>query len=351
VDDRPTSLPSTSLERVLVVDDEASVRRMLERWLGDLGYQVASAPHAGGALEQLQGADFALALVDIRMPGMSGIELLRAIARDYPDTAVVMVTAVVDVETAVESLRLGAYDFIGKPFNPDDVGLRVERALERRRLALENRDYRLTLEGRVAEQTRQIREMFRGTVEALAFALEARDEYTRGHSQRVTDVSVAVARRLGLSAPDGERVRVAGLLHDIGKIGIRDTVLSKPGALSPDEIAHVRAHPVIAERILAPVISDRRIIAAVRHHHERYDGNGYPDGLAGDRIPLAARILCAADAYDAMTSNRPYRPAHPREYALAQLHDGAGTQFDSAVIEAVTHILRRDRVNGLREPA
>jgi response regulator RpfG family c-di-GMP phosphodiesterase len=336
-------------ERVLVVDDEASVRRMLERWLTDLGYPVALAAHAGEASELLRTGEFALALVDIRMPGVSGMEFLREIVRAHPDTAVVMCTAVVDVETAVESLKLGAYDFVGKPFDLEDVRLRVERALERRRLALENRDYRLNLEGRVEEQTRQIREMFRGAVEALAFALEARDEYTRGHSQRVTGVSVAVARCLGLSPPDGERVRVAGLLHDIGKIGMRDTVLSKPGALDPEEIAHVRAHPVIAERILTPVISDRGIIAAVRHHHERYDGQGYPDGLAGERIPLAARILCAADAYDAMTSNRPYRAAHPREYALAQLQEGAGTQFDPNVTAAIIPVLERNGIHGARD--
>jgi len=329
-------------ERVLVVDDEATVRSVLERWLRGLGYEVATADDGDEALERMRERDFALALVDIRMPGMSGLELLREIGRAHPDTAVLMCTAVVDVETAVESLRLGAYDFIGKPFNADDVALRVERALERRRLALENRDYRLSLEGRVAEQTRQIHDMFLGAVEALAFALEAHDEYTRGHSQRVTTVSVAVARRLGLPAADGERVRVAGLLHDIGKIGLSDALLHKRDDLSAEEIAQVREHPVIGERILAPVIGDLQIIAAVRHHHERYDGRGYPDGLGGGEIPLAARLLSAADAYDAMTSNRPYRPAHPREYALAELRAGAGTQFDPAVIEAITMVLVRN---------
>jgi len=337
-------------ERVLVVDDERAVCRMLERWLTDMGHPVLAAASGADALEALRSADIALALVDIRMPGMSGMELLREIGRRCPDTAVVMVTAVVDVEAAVESFKFGAYDFIGKPLNPEDVRLRVERALERRRLALENRDYQQSLEGRVTEQTRQIHEMFLGAVQALAFALEARDEYTRGHSQRVTDVSVAVARQLGLPAPDGERVRIAGLLHDVGKIGINDTVLLKPAALSPEEVAHVRAHPVIGERILTPVISDREIIAAVRHHHERYDGGGYPDGLAGDRIPQPARILSAADAYDAMTSNRPYRPAHPRDYAVAQLEEGSGTQFDPAVVEAIAHVLERSRPNGVGDP-
>jgi putative two-component system response regulator len=323
------------------VDDEAAVCRVLERWPADLGYEVQSARHAGEALDHLRSREFALALVDIRMPGMNGMDLLREIARTYPQTAVVMVTAVVDVETAVDSLKAGAYDFIGKPVNPDDVRLRVERALERRRLAMENREYQRTLEGRVAEQTRQIHDMFLGAVEALAFALEARDEYTRGHSQRVTDVSVAVARRLGLPAADGERVRVAGLLHDIGKIGLSDTILHKPSTLTPDETAHVRAHPVIAERILTPVVADHQIIAAVRHHHERYDGQGYPDGLEGERIPQPARILAAADAYDAMTSSRPYRPAHPRHYALAQLRAGAGGQFDPHVIKAIVQVLER----------
>ena len=338
---------------ILIVDDEESVRGLLHQRLAREGYHCQEAGSADQALAQLRSNPAELVLLDIKMPGKSGIELLPEIKADYPDTAVIMATAVTDANIAIQCMKDGAYDYVTKPFNLDEVILSVARALEKRRLELENRDYQQHLEQKVEEQARKIRASFLNSITALAYALEAKDTYTSGHSQRVTEIAVAIAQELGLPQESIEKIRVsglihdisisqesiekirfAGLIHDIGKIGIKESILNKPGKLTDEEYRHIKSHPEVGERILAPIVEDKEILEIVRHHHERYDGKGYPDGLKAERIPLGARILAVADTYDAMTSERPYREAMSIETACNEIKRCKGTQFDPAVADA-----------------
>ncbi|MFC2062949.1 HD-GYP domain-containing protein [Chloroflexota bacterium] len=248
-------------------------------------------------LERLGDYAVDLVLLDIRMPGKLGTELLPKIKAAYPDTAVIMATAIADTQTAIRCMQVGAYDYVTKPFNLDEVILSVDRALEKRRLELENRDYQRHLEHKVDIQARKIRTSFLGMVMALAHALEAKDSCTGGHSQRVAQIATAIAEKLGMPRHSIEKVRVAGLIHDIGKIGVRESVLSKPGRLTAEEFQHTKDHCEMGEYILVPIVNDREILGMVRNHHERYNGSGYPDGLSGEQIPLGARILAVADAF------------------------------------------------------
>ena len=311
---------------------------MLSEKLAVAGYHCEQAGTAEEALARIKSTEVQLAILDIKMPGMSGVELLGEIKAAHPDIAVMMATAVIDIGTAIECLKQGAYDYITKPFNLDEVLLSVERALEKRRLELENRDYQLHLEQKVAEQARKIRTSFLNAITALAYALEAKDKYTSGHSQRVAGISVAISAELGFSKPEIEKIRLAGLIHDIGKIGVKETVLNKPGKVTAKEYQHILSHSSIGERILTPIVEDKDILRAVRHHHERYDGTGYPDGLAGKDIPLAARILAVADSYDAIISGRPYRQAQSIEAACTEIRHHLGSQFDPEVVEAFLRI-------------
>ena len=321
-------------ERILIVDDEELIRRLLHQKLSSEGYRCQKASSAAQALDKLKSNPVELVILDIKMPGKSGMELLLELRARYPDTAVIMATAIADTTTAIQCMKEGAYDYITKPFNLDKVVLSVGRALEKRRLELENKDYQQHLEQKVEEQAGKIRTSFLNAVTALAYALEAKDIYTSGHSQRVTKISVTIARELGMPQDSIDKIRLAGLVHDIGKIGIRESVLNKPAPLTDDEFRHIKSHCQAGEHILTPIVEDKEILRAVRHHHERYDGMGYPDGLRGEQIPLGARILSVADAFDAMTSERPYRLAMSAQDACAEIERCKGTQFAPKVADA-----------------
>jgi len=319
---------------VLIVDDEAAIRRLLRRQLSREGYRCEEASTAEQALNRLESSPIELVILDIKMPGKSGIEVLPEIKARYPGKAVIMATAGTEIGVAIQCLKQGADDYICKPFNLDEVTLSVQRALEKRRLVLELKDYHENLEQKVEEQAKKIRAAFLNAIAALANALEAKDKYSSGHSLRVVETSVATARNLGLPPSSVEQIRLAGLVHDIGKIGVREDILNKPGNLTGEEYQHVQYHCEIGEHILSHVAEDNEILQMVRHHHERYDGKGYPDGLSGEQIPLGARILAVADTYDAMTSQRPYRSAMSRKEALDEIRRCTSTQFDPAVVTA-----------------
>jgi len=324
---------------ILIVDDEGVIRRLLYQKLSSEGYQCQEADGAAQALDKLRSNAVELVLLDIKMPGKSGVELLPEIKASYPDVAVIMATAITGTNIAIQCMKQGAYDYLTKPFNLVEVVLSVDRALEKRRLELENRDYQQHLEQKVEAQARRIRTSFLSAVTALAYALEAKDKYTSGHSQRVAEISVAISKELGISRYDIEKIRLAGLIHDIGKIGVRESVLNRPDRLTYEEFHHeefhqMKRHCEIGEHILNPIVDDEEILMIVRHHHERYDGTGYPNRLSGEQIPLGARILAVADSYDAMTSERPYRKAMNVETAYAEIERGKRTQFDPQVAEA-----------------
>lgn len=284
------------------------------------------------ALELMGLQDFQLVLSDIMMPGRNGIELLEEISEGYPDTAVIMVTAVADMATAIRALKTGAYDYVTKPFNMDEVEISIQRAFEKRRLLIANREYRDHLEQKVAEQTESIRQAFMGAVASLVEALEAKDAYTKGHSSRVTEIAVILAGESGMSDSEVEKIKLAGTVHDLGKIGVPDSILNKPGKLTDEEFSEIKKHCATGERILKAVILDSEVLAIVRHHHERFGGGGYLDAISGEEIPLGSRILAVADAYDAMTSDRPYRDALPVARAISELKEYRGSQFDPGIV-------------------
>jgi putative nucleotidyltransferase with HDIG domain len=323
---------------ILVVDDEPVIRRLLRQKMISLGYACFEADSSRQAMEKMNESPADLVILDIMMPGGSGMELLPELKKAYPDAIVIMATAVGDADTAIKCVRLGAYDYFTKPYNLDEVALSVERALNTRRLELEVLDYQNNLEEKVKVQADKIRTSFMNAVTALALALDAKDGYTSGHSGRVSEISVVIAKELGM--PDGsiENIRLAGLIHDIGKIGVKEEVLNKPGLLTPQEFEYIKTHPAIGERILKPIVEEQEILDIVRLHHERFDGKGYPDGLAGEQIPTGAAIMALADAYDAMTSDRPYRKSLGHAAAVSEIKKGSGTQFSPDAVEAFLRV-------------
>ncbi len=322
--------------RCLVVDDEPRLRQVLVHLMQNDGFSCREAANGAEALAVLQKESIPLVLSDLRMPQIDGIELLRQTRARYPDTAVVMITAVADVEVAVSCLAMGAMDYLTKPFHLEEVRARVSQALEKRRLIIENRDHQDRLEERVAVQARRLEELFLASVQSLAEALEVKDPYTRGHSIRVSHFSSAIARVLDLDSDVVRQIELGGQVHDIGKIGVREAVLNKPGPLTSEEYEHIMTHPLVGWRILGPLLSEAPLsLSIVRSHHERWDGRGTPDRLAGAAIPIEARITAVADSYDAMTSARPYRPAQlTATQAVAEIQANSGTQFDPEIVAA-----------------
>lgn len=340
-----TQTPGPSPQYILVVDDEPGIRNALARGLFEAGYQCVTAADAQEALDRLRQGRYALMLCDIRMPGMDGLELLGHALGHDPDMVVIMVTALASLPTALGAIRAGAYDYVTKPFQLTEVELVVRRALDHRRLRLENRGYVTHLEELVDERTAQVRRIGLSVITSLGLALEAKDEWTHDHSRRVAELSGALGTQLGLTEAQCADLRLAGMLHDLGKIGVREAVLHKPSQLSPDEYRHVKLHPELGARILSPLQDLAHIVPFIRHHHERWDGDGYPDGLAGEAIPFGARILSLADAYVAMREHRPYRPSLSQDRALGELHIGARRQFDLHVVSAMVDLHRSGRLD------
>ncbi len=392
--------------RILVVDDEEAIRTVIARKLQAEGYECIVAPDGKEAVDTASNEDFDLVLTDVKMPGMSGIDVLSQVVTDHPDTCVIMITAVADAQTAVEAMKLGAYDYVTKPFDLEALSMRVEKALERRRLVLENREYQENLERQVRDQVSQIQQYYRDSIQALAsedmsldvseaprkaekskssevkrtagkesdklskesarrsqpadvdrkadderalkmarmlaLMAETREPYARGHSERVNMISNEIGMQLGCSSDLLTDLRLAALVHDIGKVVIPDQILFKPSSLSPAEHNEVKRHPVASVEILRHSDCFDRVTPIVESHHEWYNGKGYPNRLRGEDIPLGARVLAVADAYDAMTCPRPYRPSRTNEEAVDVLRKGSGKQWDPAVVDAFIKILDRE---------
>jgi response regulator RpfG family c-di-GMP phosphodiesterase len=324
---------------VLIVDDDADVREMLHEIFALGGYRCRLATNGQEALDAFATERPPLTVTDVKMPVMDGLEFVKRAHALDPDAVVLVLTGVGDVKTAVESLTGGAYDFILKPVNPDELLRVAQRALEHRQQRLERREEHETLERRVAEATRelnvtlrQLQDSYRSTLVALGSALDIRDEGTHGHSWRVHGYSLALARAHGVPDEDLRDIEYGVLLHDIGKIGIPDAILLKPGPLTPDEWKIMRRHPGIGRRLIEKIPFLQGAVPIVFHHHERWDGAGYPLGLRGEAIPLGARIFAVADALDAMTFDRPYSRAVSFETATQEIQRCAGTHFDPAVV-------------------
>lgn len=331
----PEVKKSPSTIRVLVVDDEEFLRSIVRERLEIAGYFVEEASNGDEALAMLESnGPYNVLLTDIRMPVMDGITLLGEWGKRSPGTAGIVMSANAELDTAVHALKMGACDYITKPFNFDVLLITIKNALRKKDLERQLDDYRVNLEEKVKEQTDIINSMYVRSIDAMIKALEAKDFYTRGHSQRVTLYSMAIAAELGMKGQELEDLHRASVLHDLGKIGVREAVLNKPGRLTEEEFAEVVRHPETAVRILEPIPFFRPLLPAILHHHERFDGKGYPSRLAGRSIPLASRIMTIADTFDAMTSTRAYRKALPVADAIAEIRRCSGTQFDPDIVPA-----------------
>ena len=327
-------------ERILIVDDEENICNILARRLTGEGYLCVTANNGREALSHFYKDTFSLIISDIKMPEMDGVELLKKVKGMNPNMMVIMVTAYPEIDMAVEAMRLGAYDFIIKPADLDFVVLSVKKALEKKRLEEEIETYHRNLERLVEERTARLQQAYRtlkkahlDSVKVLAEAIDAKDPYTRGHSERVRRMSLGIANHLGFAEEKLEVLEYGALLHDIGKIGIKDEVLQKPGALSTEEYQYIQEHPLIGAKIVEGIDFFKDKIPIIRHHHEHFDGSGYPDGLIGEDIPLEARIVAVSDAFDAITNMRPHRPRMTLENALSELEEGKGKQFDPRIVK------------------
>src|SRR5246500_335711 len=327
-------------ERILVVDDEDSIREIVSSMLASANYQCRQAASGLEALALLDsGEEFELMLSDLMMAGMDGIGLLEKTKERYPDMPVVMVTAVHDISVALTAIRNGAYDYLLKPFEREQLVNIVRRALENRRLKLENRKYQNNLESLVAQRTEQWRlallnleKSYDYTLEALGDALDMKDAETEGHSRRVTAYTIAIARAMGIPKEQIAVIARGAFLHDIGKMAIPDVILRKPGPLNPDEVSIMKEHSFRGYDVLRRIPFLQEAAEIVYAHQEKYDGSGYPRGLKGEEIPLGARIFSIADTLDAMTSDRPYRAAQSYQAAREEIERWSGRQFDPNVV-------------------
>jgi len=330
---------------ILLVDDEVMVRNLLNNKLKSAGYQCDEAANAQQALYKLENSEFDLVILDVTMPSIPLVELLPRIKDECPNTTIIVATPIGGTNVGIECIKLGAHEYVTKPFILEEVIRAIGIALGKRRLELLNKEYLQYLEGKVIEQTKELQNVFLRALTSLAYAMEAKDKHTSGHSQRVAMTSVAIAEEMGLHRSVIEKINLAAQVHDIGKIGVSESILNKPARLTYDEFQHIQLHSIIGEHILTPIIDDKETLSLVRNHHEHCDGSGYPDQLERTQISLGSRIITVADAYDAMTSDRAYRKAMSKEIAFEELKRGIGTQFDSEVVAALCQLEERGALN------
>lgn len=326
---------------ILVVDDEKSIRVTLRTFLLDAGYAVETAEDAQQARALLQSRAWDVVVTDIVLPGLSGIDLLKTIRATDTDTQVIMITGEPTMETASEAVRAGACDYLTKPVNKHALLRSVATAAriksiqdDKRCLEQENRDYQHRLENTVRRRTEELRLALHGTIHAIAAAVEFRDPYTAGHQLRVAELARRIAEELNLPGEEVLATYYAGVVHDLGKIGVPAEILSSPAPLTQPQQAMIRLHPTIAYEILKTVPFPWPLAEIVRQHHERMDGSGYPHGLTGEAILMEARILAVADVVDAMASHRPYRPALGIAASLQEITQRSGVLYDASAVEA-----------------
>jgi putative nucleotidyltransferase with HDIG domain len=341
-------MPTNASPRILIVDDEVEITEILADLLSD-DYDCLKAGSAEQALVLLRQNEFQLVISDITMPGMSGLEMIPHVKKLSPDTVVVMISGMQTVESAIGALRLGAFDYLMKPFDLRQVEAVVKRALEHYELVVAKQRYENHLEELVEQRTAELDRAlnslegsYRSTLKALTAALETRDSETHGHSERVVSYSLRLGREYGLSTEEMKSLEFGALLHDIGKIGVPDSILRKPAKLTEEEWVRMREHPLHGQQILRGIEFLQGAAKVVAQHHEKWDGTGYPLGLHADDIDICARIFAVADAFDAITSDRVYRRGKSYEAASQELDDWAGRQFDPKVVEAFHRVPKED---------
>ena len=341
-------MPAEVSPRILIVDDEFEITEILSDLLSD-EYSCLKAGSAEEALARLRESQFELVISDITMPGMSGLDMIPHVKAIAPNTVVVMISGMQTVESAIGALRLGAFDYLMKPFDLRQVEAVVKRALEHHELIVAKQRYENHLEELVEQRTEELdqaldslEDAYRATLRALTAALETRDSETHGHSERVVSYSLRLGLEYGLSREEMNSLEFGSLLHDIGKIGVPDSILRKPGKLTDEEWIRMREHPLHGQQILKGIEFLKGAARVVAQHHEKWDGSGYPLGVHGDEIDVCARIFAVADAFDAITSDRVYRRGKSYEEAAKELDEWAGRQFDPQVVDAFHRVPKED---------
>jgi response regulator RpfG family c-di-GMP phosphodiesterase len=326
---------------VLIIDHEIYVQELLSATLEGAGYECVALGDSEAALAMLASQDFDLALADIRMPVLGGEKLLKEIKVRRPHTVIIVITAANNAAEAVKAMRAGAFDYIVKPFNLDRVLASAGQAMEKRELDASNRDYQKYLEQRAEDQSSQTRRLFDSMAAVLTTLLEQKSLFKGGYLSYIAEMSRQLAREFKMTEDGARKVYLAALLHDLGMIGMEDMLLVKAGPLTPTERLQIREHISLTETLLKPILGDDEIMKYIRHHHEWYDGTGYPDGLRGNIIPLGARIIAVTDAFAAMTRGRPYREALSAEDAMVRLRQYANSQFDQHVVSVFADLYDR----------
>ncbi len=346
-------------ERVLIVDDDLWIVEVIARQLDLVGFQVNTTTDSSQVMPILAGTHHDLVISDVCMPDPDGLTLLKKIQQEYPFLAVLMLTAVSDIDTATQAMLDGASDYIVKPHNESQLILRVERALERSQLLRQQALYQQQLEERVEQQTHRLREQsqrltqmlerlfvtYKATLNALQAALDVRDQSSPGHCQRVSKLAVRLAKKMGFTGNDLVNIEHGALLHDIGKLSIPDAILLKPGPLTPQERRVVQNHPSTGCQIVGHIDFLQGALPVIRYHHESYDGNGYPDGLKGQEIPILARIFSVVDAFDAQVNQRPYNRVRTVQDALDELCAYKNIGFDPNVVDAFVEMIQQEGVD------
>lgn len=335
-------------DRILIVDDDDIIRGLVFRWLTDHGYACRSAASGEEALDLLRTSEFSLLVSDIVMPGMSGLELLKTAREQFPDMAVIMASSLDDRATAIGALRNGAHGYVIKPFDENEIAINVANALERRRLALAHRSHKRQTEEQILERTEQLRDREGETVLRLASASEYGDENTCGHIRRIGLYAARLAEALGWDDESANEIRVAAMMHDVGKTGVPDDILLKPGKLTADEFEIVKRHTTVGGEILnchsSPLLTMARDIAL--SHHEKWNGQGYPRGRIGKAIPATARIVAITDVYDALVTPRVYKAAMPHHEAVEVMARETGKHFDPRMLKCFLEVLPEIRRMG-----
>jgi response regulator RpfG family c-di-GMP phosphodiesterase len=332
---------NNSLRRcITVVDDEPTALDILVRAAQSVQFDCQSAPSAEAALELLEQRITPVVVTDLHMPGQGGVWLVQEIQRRWPHVAIIVVTAGAEDDDLTQCLSAGVQHYFLKPIHLDEFHHALQSTWYTQMLKREHHRHRQRLEATVQKQTRKLRRTFFSAITSLVRTIEARDAYTSGHSLRVREYAMRLAKYIGMDERHRRRLDLAAKLHDIGKVGLAEGILNKPAKLSDSEFDLVKEPPVVGERILKPIIRNREILSAIRSHHERFDGNGYPDRLRGEEIPFLGRLITVADCYDALTSSRAYRAALSHDDAMGILNDGMGSQFDPHLIPPFLRMIK-----------
>ncbi len=327
--------------KILIVDDDVYILNFLSRAVSSFGHNYENAKTGKEAIERFRKGNFDLVFLDINLPDTDGITILSEFKRIKEDTIVIMITGIKDIDYIRNAMRLGAFDYVNKPINLTDIEILLKRVQDKLLYILLKKEYQKTLEEKIKEATERLRQLFIDSTYALVKALEAKDSFHKMHSLKVKHISIEIAKELGLSQDEISNISVTALLHDIGKVGIPDKILLKNCSLSKNEFSIIMKHPVIGKEITETFIENKDIVMGILHHHEHWDGSGYPDKLKKEKIPLFSRIILYADAIDAMSSNRPYRKKLSIKKIIEELKNNKEKQFDPGLFYIVLKILEK----------